>query len=203
MTRATDITHAISIGVDAIGFIFYHQSARYLSVAAAKQLLQGLPALVSPVAVFVNPEASFVKHVLSELPIHCLQFHGDESPQFCEQFGCPYIKAVPAMSADAIVRAGNQYQGAAALLLDTPSSRRGGTGVPFDWAIIPQQLEKPVILAGGLDVQNVKAAIASCSPYAVDVCSGIEASPGIKDHDKMSQFVEKLWGENERVGASR
>ena len=190
MTRAVDIEHAISLGVDAIGLIFYHKSARYLSVDQAKLLVKGLPPFVDVVAVFVNPAVSLVRQVLTELPVQWLQFHGDETAVFCEQFGRPYIKAVPATSAEAISMAMVQFQHAAAILLETPStSSRGGTGVPFDWKIIPRQLTKPIILAGGLDAFNVSEAIATCTPYAVDVCSGVEASPGIKDHEKMNQFV--------------
>ena len=195
MTRATDIEHAVSLGVDAIGLIFYHQSTRYQRIDEAKLLLQGLPAFVDAVAVFVNPDVSLVTQAITELPIQYLQFHGDETAAFCEQFGRAYIKAVPATSADAINQAILQYPSAAALLLDTPSTTsRGGSGLPFDWQMIPRACDKPIILAGGLDALNLDAAIASCSPYAVDVCSGIEASAGVKDHDKMSQFVNRLWG---------
>ena len=195
MTQKIDIAHAVSLGVDAIGLIFYQKSVRHLSIKHAKKILQDLPAFVDAVAVFVNPDVSFVRQVMAELPIQCMQFHGDESPTFCEQFGQPYIKAVPATSACAIIKATEQYQHAAAILLETPSTfSRGGTGLPFDWQIIPRQLAKPIILAGGLSALNVPAAIATCSPYAVDVCSGIESSVGIKDHDKMSQFVNRLWG---------
>ena len=193
MTRADDIEHAISIGVDALGFIFYDKSSRYLSIADAKRLVQGLPAFVDAVAVFVNPEVSFVERVMSELPIQYLQFHGEESPAFCEQFDRPYLKAVPAVSADAITNAIVHYQRATAIVLDTPSTTsRGGSGVPFDWRIIPQKIAKPIILAGGLDAINIREALATSSPYAVDVCSGIERSAGVKDHDKMDQFVRNV-----------
>ena len=195
MTRINDITHAISLGVDALGFIFYEKSSRYVSLADAKPLLKDLPAFVQTVGVFVNPDASFVKHVISELPMQCLQFHGEETAEFCEQFGMPYIKAVPAVSADAIILAMHAYLNAGAILLDTPSAdSRGGSGVAFDWDRVPNEGTKPLILAGGLHPQNVGKAIAMCSPYAVDVCSGIEVSAGIKDHDKMCQFVNSVWG---------
>lgn len=193
MTRANDIAHAISLGVDAIGLIFYEKSARHVSIEHAKILLQGLPAFVDAVAVFVNSDLPFVTQVIKELPVQLLQFHGDESPAFCEKFGKPYIKAIPATSAEAIIKAAEPYVHAAAILLDTPSTNRGGTGLAFDWQIVPRQLAKPIILAGGLDAYNVASAITACSPYAVDVCSGIEASAGIKDHDKMNSFVNVLW----------
>ena len=190
MTRAVDIEHAIFLGVDAIGLIFYPKSARYLTVDQAKPLLKGLPAFVDAVAVFVNPELSFVQQVIAELPIQYIQFHGDETPAFCEQFGRPYIKSVSAISAVAITQAVLHYEHAAAILLDTPSTTtRGGSGMPFDWHVIPRGLTKSIILAGGLDATNVGTAITTCTPYAVDVCSGVEVSAGVKDHDKMSQFV--------------
>ena len=195
MTRSNDILHAVSLGVDAIGLIFYQQSARALTVGEAALLLHDLPPFVDAVAVFVNPEVSFVEHVMAELPIQCLQFHGDESPAFCEYFRRPYMKAVPAISSEAIINTAEQYQHAAGILLETPSTTcHGGTGLTFDWTIIPPLVAKPIILAGGLNALNVRAAVGTCSPYAVDVCSGIESAPGIKDHDKMSQFVNELWG---------
>lgn len=193
MTRKSDITHAIRLGVDAIGLIFYERSPRHVNIEQAKLLLEELPAFVDAVAVFVNPEMAFATQVISELPIQFLQFHGEESPEFCEKFDRPYIKAIPAMSAEAIIKTAEQHANAAALLLDTPSANHGGTGLAFDWHIIPRQLPKPVILAGGLDANNVVSAIAACSPYAVDVCSGIETSVGIKNHDKMNSFVNVLW----------
>ena len=193
MTRSSDITHAVSLGVDAIGIIFYEKSQRYVSIEQAKRLLQDIPAFVDVVAVFVNPELSLVKQILNELPIQLLQFHGEESPEFCEKFDKPYIKAIPAISAETIIKIAEQHVNAAAILLDTPSKHHGGTGLAFDWQIIPKKLPKPVILAGGLDTTNVVSAISTCSPYAVDVCSGIEASAGIKNHDKMNSFVNVLW----------
>jgi phosphoribosylanthranilate isomerase len=195
MTRTKDIAHAISLGVDAVGFIFYEKSSRNISLADAKPLISNLPPFVDVVAVVVNPDASFVKQIISELSIQCLQFHGEEEAAFCEQFGLPYIKAVPAISMDVITAAIHEYQYARAILLDTPSIHgRGGSGVPFDWNMVPQKGVKPIILAGGLDAQNVGNAIATCAPYAVDVCSGIETSAGIKDHEKMSQFVNSVRG---------
>ena len=196
MTRATDIEYATALGVDAIGLIFYQKSPRYVNIECAKGLLQRMPAFVDAVAVVVNPEAAFVWQVVAELPIQYLQFHGDETPAFCEQFGLPYIKAVPATSRETIIQAVNDYQQASALLLDTPSTvSRGGLGVSFDWKRVPSNIGKPLILAGGLSSLNVREAMSACSPYAVDVSSGIESSPGIKEYDKMSQFVRVVRGE--------
>jgi phosphoribosylanthranilate isomerase len=193
MTRAVDIEQAITLGVDAIGLIFYSKSSRFITIEHAKKILLSLPPFVNVVGVFVNPEISVVNHVISELPIHYLQFHGEETPAFCEQFNKPYIKALAAASKETIIKATNIYQSAAAILLDTPSTNNhGGTGVPFDWQIIPEKLMKPMMLAGGLNASNIKAAITVSDLYAVDVCSGIEERPGIKDHKKMRQFVEAV-----------
>ncbi|MBI2786645.1 MAG: phosphoribosylanthranilate isomerase [Legionella longbeachae] len=194
MTRSEDIAHAIHLGADAIGLIFYAKSARSISIEQAKVLLKDHPPFVDAVAVLVNPEYDFVKKLIEELPIQVLQFHGDEPEQFCQQFNMPFIKAIHADSAEYIQQAEQDYISAQALLLDTPSeTARGGTGLSFDWNIIPKIRAKPYILAGGLDEFNMLEAIKLCHPYAVDLCSGIEASPGIKDHGKMSRFMQNLW----------
>lgn len=193
MTRAEDIVQAVALGADAIGLIFYTNSSRYIDVGQAQLLFKNIPAFVDTVAVFVNPTISHVQHVIAKLPVQYLQFHGDESPEFCEQFKIPYIKAVQATSTDAIRLLVQQHKQAVAVLLDTPSAiTRGGRGVTFDWEIIPRNLEKPIILAGGLNASNVCAAVATCAPFAVDLCTGIEASPGIKDSKKMKEFVNSL-----------
>lgn len=195
MTRADDIQCAIALGVDAIGFIFYDKSPRHVTVERAAQLLQKIPVFVTPIAVLVNPDPIWLTQTLSHVPIQVLQFHGDESPEFCEQFGLPFIKAIPALSAEVIIDASKAYSKASAILVDTPSmTKRGGTGVSFDWRMIPRNLDKPLILSGGLNPANIQASIQMISPYAVDVCSGIEASEGMKDHDKMTQFVKAIEG---------
>ena len=195
MTRAMDVAQAVSLGVDAVGFIFYTKSTRAVSVSDAKPIMDAIPAFVDAVAVFVNPEVSLVQDVISTLPIQYLQFHGDESPAFCEQFGLPYIKAVSATSTASINHSLVEYNGASAILLDTPSElSRGGSGQVFDWGIVPPQASDLLILAGGLDAANVAQAISLCRPYAVDVCSGIEDMPGIKAYEKMKQFVKQVRG---------
>ncbi|MDI9818266.1 MULTISPECIES: phosphoribosylanthranilate isomerase [unclassified Legionella] len=194
MTRREDIAHAVALGVDAIGLIFYSGSSRHISIEQARLLLKDVPLFVDIVAVFVNPLKSLVDQVINELPVQWLQFHGEETPAFCNQFQIPYIKSIQAASADVISQLAIDYQQASAILLDTPSDNYGGTGKTFNWGIIPVNLKKPFILAGGLDFANVTKAVGLCSPYAVDVCSGVELSAGIKDHEKMSQFVNALWG---------
>ncbi len=193
MTRSDDIAHAVHLGVDAIGLIFYPKSSRHVTVEQAKTLLKNSPPFIDAVAVLVDPDAELVQQIIEELPIQLLQFHGSESAEFCQQFNKPFIKAIHSNSSAYIQQMTQDYGNARALLLDTPSDTvRGGTGLIFDWGVIPQRLEKPYILAGGLDESNVVDAIKSCHPYAVDLCSGIEASPGIKDHKKMAQFMKRI-----------
>ena len=195
MTRAEDVAHAITLGVDAIGLIFYPKSPRNITIEKARVLLKNLPPFVDAVAVLVNPEETFVRQIIEELPIQLLQFHGDESPEFCQRFSKPFIKAMQPQTTGQIQQVMQEYGKASAILLDTPSeTSRGGTGIAFDWQIIPQNLPKPFILAGGLNASNILDAIKRSKPYAVDVCSGIEAMPGVKDHIKMNQFVKVLWG---------
>jgi phosphoribosylanthranilate isomerase len=195
MTRSEDVEHAIRLGVDAIGLIFYPKSSRFLTLEMAKLLLKNIPPFVDVVAVMVNPERAEVQQIIEELPVTLLQFHGDESPEFCHEFGMPYIKAIHTKSTGQIQQLTNEFINAKAILLDTASNTsRGGTGLTFDWGIIPDTLSKPYILAGGLNEVNVLEAIKVCTPYAVDVCSGIEALPGVKDHQKMSRFIKALWG---------
>lgn len=195
MTRAEDVAHAITLGVDAIGLIFYSKSPRNITIEKARVLLKNLPPFVDAVAVLVNPEETFVHQIIEELPVQLLQFHGDESHEFCQRFNKPFIKAMQPQTAGQIQQVMQEYLNASAILLDTPSEMsRGGTGIAFDWQIIPQHLPKPFILAGGLNESNVLNAIKASKPYAIDVCSGVEATPGVKDHIKMSQFVKVLWG---------
>ncbi|WP_419418608.1 phosphoribosylanthranilate isomerase [Legionella sp. D16C41] len=198
MTRKEDIDYAMALGVDAIGLIFYKGSKRAVSIEKAKGLLKDIPVFMSTVAVIVNPTADEVWQIMQELPIQWLQFHGDETEAFCRQFRIPYIKAIPASSKNEVLELMSQYQTASAFLLDTPAeSLYGGTGISFDWSNVPAKTLKPVILAGGLTANNIQQAINQVSVLAVDVCSGIEQSPGIKDHDKMFQFVNALRGNYE------
>lgn len=193
MTRESDIAQAVALGVDAIGFIFYPKSKRYVNIARAKQLLQANPLFVDVVAVMVNPTEKEVHEILATLPVQWLQFHGSESPAFCRQFHVPYIKAIPAINEEQIKQAMSVYSGASALLLDTPGDEfHGGSGRAFDWRLIPQEMQLPFILAGGLHPDNVAEAVSNYLPDAVDVCSGIEASAGIKDHAKMTSFVNAM-----------
>lgn len=192
MTRMEDMEHAINLGVDALGIIFYAPSPRSITIKKAKKLLHSLPPFITVVAVVVNPELDFVRRLVDELPIQLIQFHGDEEAEWCQKVPLPYIKALHPLSAAHIMHAAGAFHTAQALLLDTPSAARGGSGSTFDWRIIPSSLDKPYILAGGLNEFNIRDAVTETVPYAVDVCSGIEAAPGIKDHLKMSRFMAAL-----------
>lgn len=195
MTRAEDVAHAVHLGVDAIGLIFYPKSSRYVTIEKARLLLKNLPPFVDAVAVLVNPDKNSVHQIINDLPISLLQFHGDESPEFCQEFGMPYIKAIHPKSGEQILKVMSAYGSASAILLDTATETcRGGTGLTFDWQIIPEVVPRPYILAGGLNEHNIIDAVKVRTPYAVDVCSGIEALPGVKDHQKMSLFIKALWG---------
>ncbi len=193
MTRLQDIEQAVQLGVDAIGLIFHPQSVRCVGLQQAITLTNNLPPFVDTIAVMVNPEEAFVRTLLNELPIQCLQFHGDESSDFCQQFDKPFIKTIHPTHAEQIENCILAFDQAQALLFDSAVGlQRGGTGLPINWQLIPKTPTKPFILAGGLTQFNVSEAIQVCNPYAVDVCSGIETTGGVKDHDKMEAFIKAV-----------
>lgn len=193
MTRSEDALLAAKLGADAIGLIFFAGSKRCVNIKQAQEILAELPPFVSIVGLFVNPSATEVQHVLSQLPVHMLQFHGDESPEFCRQFCRPYIKAIRVQTSADILSAAELYADADALLFDAAvTGKYGGTGQTFDWQLLPQQLPVAWILSGGLNPNNLSAAIAETGAQAVDVSSGIETSTGIKDPEKMANFMTIL-----------
>jgi phosphoribosylanthranilate isomerase len=193
ITRAEDAQSAASSGANAIGLVFYQRSLRFVSIAQAKQLADALPPFVTVVGLFVNAEAAFVREVLANVPLDMLQFHGDETPEYCVQFGKPYLKAIRVKAGVDLLQCASDFRSAKALLLDAHvDGIPGGTGTAFDWTLIPRQLSLPVILSGGLDTKNVAAAIKQVRPYAVDVSSGVEASKGIKDAEKIATFINEV-----------
>ena len=193
MTRREDIEAAARLGVDAIGLVFYPQSTRYLTTARARELASAAPAFVTVTGLFLDPAGEDVEKVLASVRIDLLQFHGDEPPDFCRAFGRAYIKAVPMGSGVDVSDYAHRYQDAAALLLDSHAQgQQGGTGTSFVWSNIRQAVRLPVILAGGLRADNVAAAIQAVRPYGVDVASGVESAPGIKDSAKMNAFVREV-----------
>ncbi len=190
MTRVEDALEATRLGVDAIGLVFTARSKRRVAQAQAQAIRAALPPLVSAVALFMDDEAELVREVIAAVRPHLLQFHGGERDDWCAQFGLPYLKAIGMGDGAASLARLRDYPGAAALLLDGHGlGEAGGSGVAFDWSQMPQDLAQPVMLAGGLRPDNVAAAIRLARPWAVDVASGVEASPGIKDPARMLAFA--------------
>ncbi len=193
ITRVEDALAAAAAGADAIGLVFDERSPRCVSPAQAEAVARALPPFVTVVGLFVDAARGRVDEVLSRVPLDLLQFHGAETPEQCRLDRRAYIKAI-AMKPDVdLIALQARYADAAGLVLDTYSpAAAGGTGEAFDWARVPRNLKKPVILAGGLTPANVSAAISAAHPYAVDVSSGVELSKGIKDAGKISAFLEAV-----------
>lgn len=193
ITRVEDALCAVRHGADAIGLVFYAPSPRNVSVAQAIEIVREIPAFVSVVGLFVNADVNFINAVLSTVKLDILQFHGDESPAECAQFGLPYLKAIRVKSESNLLQCAQDFATAKALLLDTfAEGVAGGTGQVFDWNLIPKNITKPVILAGGLNAQNVAQAIKQVKPYAVDVSGGVEITKGIKDAAKVAAFMREV-----------
>lgn len=179
--------------MDAIGLVFYAGSPRAVSVQQAQDIVAALPAFVTSVGLFVNAGRCEVGEVLDAVPLDLLQFHGDETPAQCEGHRRPYIKALRVRPGEDIAARCAEYHRARGILLDTyVPGIPGGTGEAFDWSLVPTDLSIPLILAGGLTADNVRAAIAQVAPYAVDVSGGVEASKGIKDAEKIRAFVREV-----------
>ncbi|WP_081192997.1 phosphoribosylanthranilate isomerase [Halomonas sp. BC1] len=196
-TRHEDVAEAVALGVDALGFVMWPRSARGIDPATLAALAAPVPAFVTRVGLFVNPDVALVEACLPHLDL--IQFHGDESADFCAQFDRPWIKALRMRDDLDLHQAAQQYAAAQALLLDAyRPGVPGGTGETFDWSRIPAALQKPVILAGGLTVENIAAAVAQVAPYAVDVSGGIEAAPGQKDARRMADFVAQVGRADQR-----
>jgi phosphoribosylanthranilate isomerase len=193
ITRFEDARLAVELGVDALGFVFYEKSPRYISTADAADIIRRLPPLVSKVGLFVDAKSEDVASVLAAVPIDVVQFHGAESAADCERVGRPYVKAVRMSDTVDLAAEAARFTAAAALLVDAyDADLVGGTGAVFEWSRVPAGLAKPIILAGGLDASNVGRAIATVKPYAVDVSSGIEREKGIKDPAKMQEFMREV-----------
>lgn len=192
-TRAEDAVNAARLGVDAIGLVFYPPSPRHVTVETAVEIVRALPAFVTVVGLFVDAGRSLIEQVLRQVPIDCLQFHGDEAPEDCRGYHRPYIKAVRMREGVDVSLLERQYHDAAGLLLDAyHSGMQGGSGSCFDWHLIPSERSLPLILAGGLDAENARLAIEQIGPYALDVSSGVEAGKGIKDVAKMAAFIRTI-----------
>ena len=193
ITREQDALAAAHSGADAIGLVFYESSPRRVSIAQAGQLAAIVPPFVTVVGLFVNAAEAFVREVLENVPLDLLQFHGDETPQYCAQFNKPFLKAVRIKTGVDLLQCASDFHSAKGLLLDAHvEGVPGGTGTAFDWKLIPGKLSLPVILSGGLDEKNVAAAIKQVRPYAVDVSSGVETGKGIKDPAKIAAFIHEV-----------
>lgn len=193
ITRPQDALAAAYAGADAIGLVFYAKSPRNVALAQAAGIVQALPPFVTSVALFVNPTADEVRAVMRQVRPDVLQFHGEEAPEFCRSFGMPYLKAVRVRPETDLLQFAALYADAQGLLLDAWSeAAHGGTGERFDWNLIPADLPKPPILAGGLSPANVRAAVETVKPWAVDVSSGVEISKGIKDAALIAAFMKEV-----------
>jgi len=192
ITNLEDAAIAIEAGADAIGLVFYQNSPRYVTIAAATQIVNNVSPFINCVGLFVDADEGYVREILNQVAIDTLQFHGQETEQACALYNRPYIKAVRMTENINLSEQSEKYVSARALLLDTyVKGVPGGTGISFDWGMIPKGLSKPVILAGGLDENNVKHAISQVHPYAVDVSGGVECTRGIKDPDKIKKFISE------------
>lgn len=190
ITNVEDALLAVAAGCDAIGLVFYKPSPRYVLPGVAAKIVAAIPPFVSVVGLFVNAASDEIDQILKQVHLDIIQFHGDESPEDCERVGRPYIKAVRVKSDTNLIQYASDYTGARALLLDTfVDGHPGGTGQAFDWGVIPNELPIPIILAGGLNQDNVAQAIRRVKPYAVDVSGGVEKNKGVKDADKIAAFM--------------
>jgi len=191
ITRPEDALAAARAGAHAIGLVFYAKSPRCVAPARAAEIIRVLPPFVTTVGLFVNATAEEVKAALAEAPVALLQFHGDETPDFCRQFKRPYVKAVRVKPGVDLLQYAQDYHDAKALLLDAyVEGLHGGSGAVFDWSLIPRGLPLPVILSGGLTPENVMEAIRRVRPGAVDVSSGVESSKGVKDAQRIAAFIK-------------
>ena len=192
-TNADNAREAAFAGVDAIGLVFYEKSPRNVDINSAREIVAALPPFVNRVGLFVNANPSFIDEVLCEVPLDTLQFHGDEGVIDCTQYQMPFIKSVRVSLDTNVTQIADDFSQASALLLDSYNSHAyGGTGEVFDWSLACVEIKLPVILAGGLNSDNVAEAIKQVRPYAVDTSSGVESEPGVKDVDKIRAFIRQI-----------
>ncbi|HOI52207.1 MAG TPA: phosphoribosylanthranilate isomerase [Azonexus sp.] len=201
LTREADVDAAVAAGADAIGFVFYPPSPRYVTPERAAELACRVPPFVDVVGLFVNATADDVATTSATVPLNLLQFHGDESPEFCRSFARPWLRAARVRPGLDLVEFARSYSNARGLLLDAFVEGYGGGGHVFDWMLIPPDLPGYLVLSGGLHAGNVGDAIRRVRPVAVDVSSGVEAGKGIKDHDKIAAFVAAVRAADAAVGS--
>lgn len=189
ITREADLDVAVNAGADAVGFVFYPPSPRFLTPDRAAELVRRVPPFVTRVGLFVNPEPATVAATLAAVPLDLLQFQGDESPEFCAQFGRPFVKVARMRPGFDLLEFARLFAAAQGLLLDAYVEGYGGAGQQFDWSLVPAGLPLPMVVAGGLTADNVGDVIAKLHPWGVDVSSGVELAKGIKDKDKIAAFI--------------
>ncbi|HEY0845731.1 MAG TPA: phosphoribosylanthranilate isomerase [Noviherbaspirillum sp.] len=200
LTRNEDLQAAVAAGADALGFVFYPKSPRYVSLENAASLVAAVPPFITTVGLFVNATVTEVEETLRRVPVSILQFHGDETLEECvslaQAVGRPFMRAVrmhPEMTGADLIKYEESYRAAstlfAGLLLDAYVEGYGGGGKVFDWSLIPKELAPRVVLSGGLSVQNATEAVLQVRPHAVDISSGVEQSKGIKDPAKIRSFI--------------
>lgn len=192
LTNVVDAKFTVEAGADAIGLVFYPPSPRNVTIEQAAEIARSIPAFVTKTALFVNPEPEFVQKVLDEVEIDLLQFHGDETPEFCQQFNRSYIKAIAMRPEVDLASMAQEYASSCGLLLDTyKKGIPGGTGESFNWDLVPKNSKKPIILAGGLTAENVALAIQQTNVWAVDVSGGVEVAKGKKCPVKVQKFIQQ------------
>lgn len=201
LTREADVDAAVAAGADAIGFVFYPPSPRYVTPERAAELACRVPPFVDVVGLFVNATADDVATTSATVPLNLLQFHGDETPEFCRSFARPWLRAARVRPGLDLVEFARSYSNARGLLLDAFVEGYGGGGHVFDWMLIPPDLPGYLVFSGGLHAGNVGDAIRRVRPVAVDVSSGVEAGKGIKDHDKIAAFVAAVRAAEAAVGS--
>lgn len=191
ITNEADAAMVSRAGADALGMVFYPPSPRHVAdFGLARAIVQAANPFISIVALVVNPDKAWLEELLSSVPVNLIQFHGDESPEFCESFYRPYVKALRMKEGLDINSESQRYASSAGILLDTyKKGVPGGTGESFNWDLVPKQRARPIILAGGLDATNVAQAIAVAKPDAVDVSGGVEAGPGKKSVVEVERFI--------------
>ena len=193
ITRRDDALAAARLGAHAVGLVFCARSPRNVSIAAAQEVVAALPPFVMAVGLFVDAAPREIEAVLNAVRLDLLQFHGDETAAFCARFGVPFIKAARVRAGLDLIQYARDYGAARGLLLDAfVDGTHGGTGTAFDWGLIPPAVPLPLVLSGGLKPANVSDAIRRVSPWAVDVSSGVEASPGLKDPQKIAAFMKEV-----------
>lgn len=193
ITRIEDALAAASAGADAIGLVFHAASPRAVDIEQAARIVKALPPFITSVGLFVDASEERINEVLRQVPLDVLQFHGDEPDDFCQRFARPYLKAVRVRPGDDLNALAAQWPGASGILLDSyKPGVPGGTGETFDWSMVPAQRDWPLILAGGLQADNLRQAIELTAPWAVDVSGGVESAKGIKDPAKINAFIQEV-----------